>query len=313
MLICYRHAIKPISIPITMRFKLRQMEVFRAVMLTGSMNGAAKLLFISQPAVSRVIAYTEQALGMQLFERGQGKLTPTPEAELLYEEVESLYETALRVDSFAMDLAHKPQGTLALCCSPSLAMSFLPPYIARFRDEHPGVRLRFFTAPLSAMAHELLGRKAELAVSVLPIDHHNLIVEPFASGRMVCIAPPGHPLTMQDEVGLAEVAQYPLIVYSRTLPFGQLVASAFQQADVAWRAAVDIERADLACALVQAGTGVSIVDEFSVGGGGYAGIAIKPLKEVIPLTLSLVRSRLVRPSRHVRDFMRLVKDDAAPA
>ena len=52
-----------------MRFKLRQMEVFRAVMLTGSMNGAARLLSVSQPAVSRLIAHTELSLGLQLFER----------------------------------------------------------------------------------------------------------------------------------------------------------------------------------------------------------------------------------------------------
>ncbi|KAG1251045.1 hypothetical protein G6F68_012483 [Rhizopus microsporus] len=69
-----------------MRFKLRQMEVFRAVMLTGSMNGAAKLLFVSQPAVSRLIAHTEQSLGLQLFARDKGKLTPTPEAHRRFEE-----------------------------------------------------------------------------------------------------------------------------------------------------------------------------------------------------------------------------------
>lgn len=43
---------------------LRQMEIFRAVMLTGSMNGAAKLLFVSQPVVSRIVSHTEQTLGM---------------------------------------------------------------------------------------------------------------------------------------------------------------------------------------------------------------------------------------------------------
>ncbi|KAG1438381.1 hypothetical protein G6F57_019879 [Rhizopus arrhizus] len=76
------------------------------------------------------------------------------------------------------------------------------------------------------MGHELLGRKAELAVSVLPIDHPNLIVEPFATGQMVCILPTGHPLAAQAEVGLAELAAYRLVLYSRNIPFGQLVAAA---------------------------------------------------------------------------------------
>ena len=92
-----------------MRFKLRQMEVFRAVMLTGSMNGAA-LLFVSQPAVSRLIAHAEQSLGLQLFARDKGKLTPTPEAQRLFEEVGPLFEEALRIDELARDLAARPRA-----------------------------------------------------------------------------------------------------------------------------------------------------------------------------------------------------------
>lgn len=290
-----------------MRFKLRQMEVFRAVMLTGSMNGAARLLFISQPAVSRLIAYSEQALGLHLFERTRGKLIPTPEAELLFREVGPLYESALRIDDFARDLAQKPQGQLTLCSSPSLALNFLPPVIAAFQSRHPRVRVHFHTTLLADMARELLGRKAELAVSVLPIDHPNLMVEPFARGRMVCIMPEGHVLAGSERVSLVNVAGHPLVLYKRNIPFGQLLASAFAQVGVPWRPVIDIERAELACVLVRAGAGVAIVDEFSVRGQGWPGLVVRPLEEEIPLTLSLVRSRFERPSTRVRDFSRLLK------
>ena len=47
-----------------MRFSLRQMEVFRAVMLTGSIKGASRLLFTSQPALSRIVSHTELTLGL---------------------------------------------------------------------------------------------------------------------------------------------------------------------------------------------------------------------------------------------------------
>ena len=55
-----------------MQLNLRQIEVFRAIMLTGSISGAAKLLNVSQPAVSRLIAYTESRVGLMLFERIKG-------------------------------------------------------------------------------------------------------------------------------------------------------------------------------------------------------------------------------------------------
>lgn len=293
-----------------MRFKLRQMEAFRAVMLTGSMNGAAKLLFVSQPAISRLIAHTEQSLGLQLFERDKGKLTPTPEAHRLFQEVGPLFDEALRIDELARDLAERPEGALTLCSSPSLALNFVPPVIAQYLELYPNVRLKYHTTLLADMAHELLGRKAELAVSVLPIDHPNLVVEPLATGEMVCILPQGHRLASRPAVGLAELAECRLILYSRNIPFGQLVAAAFQRANVSWTAAVDIVRAELACALVRVGAGVAIVDQFSVGQQGWPGVVTRPLRESIPLSLSLVRSRFERPSRQVQRFVRLIKEHA---
>ncbi|MET5019937.1 LysR family transcriptional regulator, partial [Burkholderia pseudomallei] len=62
-----------------MRLNLRPIEVFRAIMLTGSISGAAKLLHVSQQAVSRLISYAEQRLGLAQFESIKGRLYPTPE------------------------------------------------------------------------------------------------------------------------------------------------------------------------------------------------------------------------------------------
>ena len=66
---------------------LRQIEVFRATMLTGSTADAARLLHVSQPGISRMIGHIELQLGLRLFERGKGRIKPTPEAHALYAEV----------------------------------------------------------------------------------------------------------------------------------------------------------------------------------------------------------------------------------
>src|SRR3546814_20608094 len=58
------------------RMKFRHLEVFWAVMRTGSEHGAARLLGISQPGVSKLLRYAEASLGMTLFERAKGRLYP---------------------------------------------------------------------------------------------------------------------------------------------------------------------------------------------------------------------------------------------
>src|SRR5690349_6640425 len=83
-------------------FKLRHMEVFRAVMLTGSISAAAKMLYVSQPAVSKLIQYIEGRLAYRLFERINNRLVPTHEAQILYREVERVYQAALEVNECAL-------------------------------------------------------------------------------------------------------------------------------------------------------------------------------------------------------------------
>ena len=96
---------------IIMKMNLRQIEVFRAIMLTGSISGASKLLFVSQPAISRLMAHTEQRLGLTLFVRAKGRLHPTPEARRLLGEVNAVYDGVERVNGVAEDLMANRTGS----------------------------------------------------------------------------------------------------------------------------------------------------------------------------------------------------------
>lgn len=120
-----------------MMMNLRQMEIFRAIMLTGSISAAAKLLHVSQPAVSRLIAYTEQRIGLVLFKRIKGRLYPTPEADRLFIEIRTLFQSVERVNEVAEDLVEQRIGHLRIACSSNLGQSLLPKAIKTFSDKHP--------------------------------------------------------------------------------------------------------------------------------------------------------------------------------
>ena len=152
-----------------MKFRLRQMEVFRAVMLTGSISGASKLLFTSQPAVSRIVSHTEEILGLTLFNRVKGKLVPTLEGEALFREVDEFYKRALQVDEFARGLAQGPSGTLNLSASPSLSHGLMARAITHFMRRFPKIRVNFRATLLNAMAEEVLSNKVDLAASLHPL------------------------------------------------------------------------------------------------------------------------------------------------
>ena len=73
-----------------MRF--RQIEVFHAIYVSGSITGASRVLHVSQPSVSKTLQHTETQLGFALFRRLKGRLVPTEEANLLFREVDDVYQ-----------------------------------------------------------------------------------------------------------------------------------------------------------------------------------------------------------------------------
>jgi len=289
-----------------MRFSLRQMEVFRAVMLTGSIKGASRLLFTSQPALSRIVAHTELTLGLTLFNRVKGKLVPTSEAEALFREVDQCYQQVLRVDDFARGLVSGPSGVLNLACSPALSRGVVARAITRFVQQYPNIQVNYCLTLLNSMAQDVLSNKVDLAISVLPVEHPNLQVTPFMSGRMVCVVPRGHQLTALQSVGIADLAQYPLIAHHPSIPFGQLVAAAFDKAQISLQACIYIHHTDMACSLVRAGAGIAMVDQFTAEGMAWPDIQVLPLVEDIPLTPSIVRSVFDTGKTHAYKFIELL-------
>jgi DNA-binding transcriptional LysR family regulator len=69
----------------------RQLEVFRAIMRNGSMTAAAEALHVSQPAVSKILRHFESQLGYTLFERLGGRLLPTMEARLRFDDADRMF------------------------------------------------------------------------------------------------------------------------------------------------------------------------------------------------------------------------------
>lgn len=295
-----------------MNFRLRQMEAFRAVMLTGSINGAAKLLFTSQPAVSRIIAHTEQTLGLALFNRIKGKLVPTPEGEALFREVDDFYQHALRVDDFARGLTQGPSGTLNVASSPCLSRGLMSRTITEFLRRYPKIRINYSTVLLNSMAQEVLSNKVDLAISVLPVEHPNLEVKSFTEGRMVVVVPLGHELSQLSAVSFADLARHPMIAHHPSIPFGQLVTGAFRKADVQLNSRVDIHQTEVACSLVRSGAGVALVDQYTVEGVDWHDLRVLPLADEIKLFPSIVRSVFDSKRTHADKFVEVLEDCSEP-
>jgi DNA-binding transcriptional LysR family regulator len=289
---------------------LRQIEVFRAVMMAGSISGAAELLRVSQPAVSQVLRHTEDHLRLSLFERVKGRLRPTPAARALYTEVCELYSGVERVRSLAESLLRSASGSLHVVASPSLGRTLLPMALARFRETCPAVRIGFETLGYKSIIAKLLSHKADLAVVVGHQAQPSLKARHLCRVKLVCALPNGHPLAVRDAVGPADLRPYPLISFNTESFIGRTIDAAFVAAGETRNVVIEVPFGETARSLVRNNVGVAVLDQLTVYGVAPADLTIRPF---VPETA--IDVVIVRPDEHPRCinakmFSRILNDVA---
>ena len=291
-----------------MRLNLKQIEVFRAIMLTGSISGAAKLLHVSQPAVSRLIGYTEQRLGLTLFERIKGRLYPTPEAKHLFVEVNSVYQGVQRVNEVAEDLILNRMGHLRIACSPSLGQSLIPDVIARFHATLPEARVILHTMIPDVLLQAVLTHQVELGIAFLHENHPNVQARQLYENRLVAALPANHPLTAKNVIRPEDLIDQPFIGYSPDIPVGQLVRRLLAENDIVLRPTVEVLQVHVACALVQTGVGIALIDEITANGPVWTRVVFRPIEPTVNAPISIIHGIYEPLSRLAQAFISTMDD-----
>lgn len=275
---------------------LRQMEVFRAVMLTGGVVGAAELLHVSQPAVSKVLAQAQRTLGFPLFARVKGRLVPTREAQALHAEIEALWRGVERVRDVSRSLASPRSGTLSVAVSASLAPYLVPRALALLAERFPGLQIRMEILVAPILADALLDQSADLGIALLPIEHPNLLqVRSYECG-FACVAPPDHRLASKRVVKPRDLIGERVIGSPPDTPYGQALMRAYGDKAASLDVHFHVRSATSACWQAQAGGGVAVVDRASVAGPTFQGLTVRPFQTTERLPIAVLRNRYRPPS-----------------
>lgn len=251
---------------------LRQIEVVRAIMVTGTVAGAAKLLNVSAPGISRLMKYTEDSLGVRLFDRRSGRYVPTPEARTIFDLLDTVYRKVEDLQ-FAVGALGKGAGQeLRFASVPSIANVMMPRAVERLRRRFPDLALDINILKIEeAIDYLLLGRGEVVAISSR-FDHSVIDFTPLATGRLLCIVPAAGELAGRRSITPDEMVQHPLIGIDPNDPYGAIMAGIFRQRGLTYSMNVKARFGTTVCSLVAAGLGIAIIDEFTVAYGRVPGI-----------------------------------------
>ncbi|WP_191600646.1 LysR substrate-binding domain-containing protein [Marinomonas algicola] len=166
-----------------MKITLRQLQIFEAVVHTGSVTAAADLVAISQPAASQALRELEALLGRPLFRRHGKRLQITPQARDLLPQARAVLSQIEQIES--MGDSGELSGSLQLASSVSVGNYLLPRQMAEFKEKHPNIRFNLEIGNTQSVIHQLLTGKAEVGFIEGYCQHAELLVDTWLQDEMV--------------------------------------------------------------------------------------------------------------------------------
>ncbi|MDX0520231.1 LysR family transcriptional regulator [Sinorhizobium medicae] len=262
-----------------MGLTLRQIEVIRAVMIAGTIAGAARLMNVAQPGVSRTMKHIESALGIKLFVRKAGRYVPTAEARNVFAQLQEVHR---KVDDLQFSIGQLERGRgveLALGSVPSIANAMVPQAIATLMRRHPDIRINFDILRIEEAIDYLLLGKGELVAMSYHLSHPSITFEPLSRGHLVCIAAREHPIAERTSISAREIAGHPLIGLDPRDPYGAIIAGIFESEGLEYHTPIRARFGTTVCALVRRNLGIAVVDAFTVGDMTDQELAVIPIDE----------------------------------
>ncbi len=248
---------------------IRHLLIVDLVMDLGSVSAAARRLRVSQPSITKTVHLAEQELGIPLFRRVGGRLQPTPEAQILMPEVKRLAGFVDTLRDLADQIRDGRSGRIRLATSSSIASSIVPLAVALLRKDWPNLSVDVMAYATKDVIEQVTRNEVDLAIADVAVRDPGLKVTVLCEADMVCVLPQGHRLAGAPEVGVKDLEAESVITFSESTTLGRAVRSAFYESYPRFQIASTVNQSTVACAMVEQGLGVALIDPFTVLAGAY--------------------------------------------
>jgi len=294
-----------------MNLRFRQLQAFHAVIETGTVTGAAASLGISQPGISNLLNQLERQTDIKLFERVRGRLTATPEATLLFREIDTVVRGFDHVTQAVIDLQNKQAGQLQVASQHSMSFGFMPRLIADFARDRPDLSISFQSQYSSKIQEWVLSGLFEIGICEMPLLYDALDVHPVTVECRIAM-PEDSPLARHDVLTPELLEGEPFIVMGPDHMTHRRTREAFVQAGVPLRARIHAHLFKNLLSFVKEGMGVAVIDPFILDFDKEGGFLSRPFQPTVMMEMAVITSSARPLSAIGQEFLALLKTALDP-
>lgn len=282
--------------------KLSQCRAFVSVADAGTFTGAAKLIGVSQSAVSHAIAALEKELGTELLNREHGSITLTPAGRRVLQSARIMLKHAQEIASVTSSMASTADFRLSVGVSRSLGKRILPRLMGELRARRPDMDLDVRVGSCTQVEEWL--RRGLVDVGIADLAGSGLATVPLLRDCMHVVLPAGHPLTAAPTMHVRQLAGEPLLMPSGATE--RRLCSFFQDHDVTPHITFRIDESATLLTLTANGHGVTLLPGIAIPVQAPRLRAL-PLVPTLPCDQFLGLSKAGRAKPYAEEFVEFVK------
>jgi LysR family carnitine catabolism transcriptional activator len=255
---------------------LRELHAFLVLAEQRSFTRAAALCHLSQPAFSALVRALEHTVGARLFDRTTRSVELTAEGRVLIEPARRMLRDADAMLADVRDHAARRRGRVAIALLPSLAAGWLPPLLARFHRQHPGIEIDVADVLSDACIERVRAGTADFALASTRTATPELHTEEFCRDQFHLVCPRGHALAKRrGRIELQDLAPYPIVHLARSSSVRQYVEAALYPMQL--HTMMELDQLATVAGMVRAGLGITIVPSLTLFHFADARLVTRPL------------------------------------
>jgi DNA-binding transcriptional LysR family regulator len=273
--------------------ELHQLQCFIAVLEEGGFKRATARLGITQPALSYQIRRLEEELGVQVFHRGPGGITPTEAGRTLLQHAHQVIAAVAEAHQAVRELSGGVTGELRIGTIKCVGIYFLPQVLWEIRAKHPMVRPKLLYRDSDEILESLLAKQLDVALVVDPppdkrLEQHNVFEESIS-----LVSGPKHPFYGRSAVDVKELEEVQFVSLSPQTSTGALIRNYVDRLGLHIVPSISTDNVETVKRMVEEGMGVAflpdMVTEEDVGTNGKQGrLARSTVEPTLSLPLVLV-------------------------
>ncbi|MBT2668573.1 LysR family transcriptional regulator [Bacillus sp. ISL-4] len=246
--------------------KLENLKMFCLVVDEGSISQAARLSFLSQPAVTRQIHQLENYYNTLLFDREEGRLRVTEAGKLLYPFAKAIVNDFNHSKEVIQQSTGKYNANLIVGASLTIGEYLLPSLLGRFKKQQPEIKVTLTIKNTPRVLEDLSNDVIDLALVEGLVENSDFIVDKFAEDELILVCPSDHPWKDRKKIQLEELGNERMIWRESISGTRLIVENMLREHGVLEKieSYMEIGSTQAIKSAVEAGLGISILPRLTV-------------------------------------------------